>query len=97
MTANEFEKELQKLDARLSVVDNPNRPGLSNIFFEGQNFDLPAISTFDIREVADPRYAYEFPNGVRARFWSKPEILARVHDFLKNIDSNRAVFEDKDA
>lgn len=96
MTANEFEQELKALDPRFSVVDNPNRPGLSNIFFEGRNFDLPAISSFDIREEADPRHVYEFPNGARARFWSRPEILGRVNDFLKSVDKNRAVYEDKD-
>ena len=88
MTSTEFEQELKALDRRFSVVDNPNRPGLSNIFFEGKNYDLPAISTFDIRDEVDAAYIYEFPNGLRARFWSKPEIVARVEDFLKNMKLN---------
>jgi len=93
MTASEFEKELQAIDPRFSVVDNPTRPGLSNIFFEGQNCDLPVISTFDIRDEPDPAYKYEFPNGMSARFWSKPEIMGRIETFLGHFDSNREMYK----
>ena len=83
MNASDFEQELQRLDSRFTVVDNPQRPGLSNIFFEGKNYDLPVISTYDIKDEVDPAYLYEFPNGIRSRFWSKPEIVGRVQDFLQ--------------
>ncbi len=85
MNSVDFEKILQKIDPRLSVVPNNNRPGLSNIFFEGKNYDLPVISTDDIKDEPDPAYVYEFPNGLRARYWSKYEILGRIDDFLKKI------------
>ena len=84
MTSQEFETELKKLDSRFSIIDNPNRPGLSNIFFDNKNYDLPVVSTYDIKDEIDPAYRYEFPNGMRARFWSKPEIMGRCEDFLKN-------------
>lgn len=82
MNATEFEKELKKLDERFSVVENPNRVGLSNIFFMGLNYDLPVISTSLIQEEIDQAYRYQFPNGMYARFWSKGEILARCEAFL---------------
>jgi len=96
MNAQDFEKILQKLDPRLTVVDNPNRPGLSNIFFEGKNYDLPVISTFDIRDDVDTTHVYEFPNGLRARFWSKAEILGRIEQFLKNIERTRADYAEEE-
>ena len=91
MNSIEFEQELKNLDKRFSVLPNPNRPGLSNIFFAGKNFDLPVISSNEIKEEVDQGYRYEFPNGMRARYWSKPEILARIEDFLK--DFNKGKFD----
>ncbi len=82
MTSSEFEQKLKELDTRFSVIENSNRPGLSNIFFDGLNYDLPVISTNDIKEQVDMGYRYEFPNGMTARFWSQGEILGRCEDFL---------------
>ena len=82
MTDKEFEVELKKLDKRFSVAENPNRPGLSNIYFEGKNYDLPVISTHNIKDEPDASYRYEFPNGMTVRFWAKSEILPRCEDFL---------------
>jgi len=83
MNATELESELKKLDERFSVLENPNRVGLSNIFFAGINYDLPTISTNLIKDEVDQSYRYQFPNGMFARYWSKPEIVARCEDFLK--------------
>ncbi len=92
MTSQEFEQELKALDSRFSIVPNENRPGLSNIFFDSKNYDLPVVSTNDIKDEVDQGYRYEFPNGMRARYWSRPEILGRVEDFLKEF--NKGKFED---
>ncbi len=81
-TANEFEAELKEIDERFSIVENPNRPGLSNIFFMGKNYDLPVISTHLIKDVVDPTHRYEFPNGMMARMWSSVEIIDRLKQFL---------------
>lgn len=83
MNSQEFEVEIQKLDSRFTIVQNPDRPGLSNIFFDGKNYDLPVVSTTDIKDEIDMSHRYEFPNGLLARFWSKPEITGRLEDFLK--------------
>ncbi len=84
MTADQFELELKELDPRFSVVENPNRPGLSNIFFEGKNYDLPVISTHLIKDDIDPTHRYQFPNGMFARMHARPEILERLNTFLKD-------------
>lgn len=83
MNAKDFEVKLKELDERFSVVDNPNRPGLSNIFFMGKNYDLPVISTNLIKEEVDQGYRYQFPNGMFARYWTQGEILGRCEDFIK--------------
>lgn len=82
MTSQEFEVELKKLDPRFSVVENQNRPGLSNIFFEGKNFDLPVVSTHLIKDEVDYTHRYQFPNGLFARMHSRPEILERINRFF---------------
>lgn len=84
MTAKDLEKELFKLDPAFSVSENPNRPGLSNIFYMGKNYDLPVISTHLIKDDPDPSHRYEFPNGMSARHHSKPEIMDRINQFLKD-------------
>jgi len=92
-TAKEFEVELKKISPDFMVVDNLNRPGLSNILYQGKNYDLPVISTNCIKPEVDPSYRYEFPNGMSARFWSQPEVLARVNDFIKNLETNKDLYE----
>ncbi len=83
MHSTEFEKVLKAIDPHFTIVENPNRPGLSNIFYDGKNFDLPVVSTELIKDEIDRAYTYTFPNGMQARFWSKEEILARIEEFLK--------------
>lgn len=83
MTSKDLENELKDIDPRLSVVENMNRPGLSNIFFEGKNYDLPVISTHNIKDAIDSGHRYEFPNGMSARHHTRPEIIDRIHAFLK--------------
>lgn len=92
MTSQEFEKKLKELDPRFSVVENENRTGLSNIFFVGLNYDLPVISTHDIREEVDQGHRYEFPNGMRSRFWTQSEVMGRCEDFL--VSYNKGNFKD---
>lgn len=88
MNSAEFEKHIQDtLDKRFSVKENPNRPGLSNIYFDGKNYDLPPIPTGEIKDKPDQSYRFEFPNGMSARFWSMEDIVPRLQDFLKKIDS----------
>lgn len=91
MTSSEFEVEIKKIDENFSVVENPNRPGLSNIFYKGRNFDLPVISTHLIKQEIDLGHRYQFPNGMFARLWSAPEVTERLKQFL--IDYKKGEFE----
>lgn len=87
MTTNEFEQKIKNLSADFSVVPNPNRPGLANIFYKGANYDLPVISAHEVKEEVDHSYRYEFPNGYSARHHSAPEIMTRLEDFLENFEN----------
>jgi len=93
MTTNKFLEEIKKLDPRFSIIENPNRPGLSNILFEGKNYDLPVISSVEVKEEIDQTHRYEFPNGMSARHHSSPEIITRLEDFLKNFDSMKELYD----
>ena len=88
MTSKEFEAEIRKLDPRFTVIDNPNWPLLSNIMFEGKNYDLPAISKNDIKEEIDFTYRHDF-GSMQARYWSRPEIVGRLEAFLKLFKDNK--------
>lgn len=94
MNSTDFEREIQAIDPRFSVVENPNRPGLSNIFYDGKNFDLPVISTHNIKDEIDSSHRYEFPNGMSARHHSKQEILDRLEQFL--VDYAGGLYADND-
>lgn len=89
MTSIEFEQELKALDPRFSVLENANRPGLSNIFFMGQNYDLPVISTNEIKDEVDQSYRYSFPNGMKSRFWTRGEITERCTAFLTDYNAGK--------
>lgn len=79
----DFEKELKQLDARIAIVPNPNRPGLSNIKIDGK--DICPVPADEIREEPDRNYTYEFPNGMIARHKSRQEALTQVHHILELI------------
>lgn len=98
MNTQEFEKRIQEIDPRFTIVPNPNRGanngnrvGLNNIFFEGTNYDLPVVAD-EIKEEVDPGYFYIFPNGYNSRMWSQGEVIARLEEFLKNLDKNREIY-----
>lgn len=93
MKTKDFEIEIQKLDEGFSVIPNPNRMGLSNIFYKGANYDLPVVSSYEIKDEPDPSYTYEFPNGMRSRLWAKSEIVPRLEDFLKKFNDNKELYE----
>ncbi len=96
MTNKELETKIQtEIDPKFTIVENPNRPGLNNIFYEGKNYDLPVVAD-DIREEFDSSYRYEFPNGMSARMWTVSEITDRLHGFIKSFNNpeTKALYED---
>lgn len=99
MIFTDFEKVIQKIDPRFTIIPNPNRTatngnkvGLNNILFEGINYDLPVIAD-EIKENIDNSYYYIFPNGYNSRIWSQGEVIGRLKDFLSKVDDIKEIYE----
>lgn len=93
MQISEFEKQLKALDPNFSIVPNPNRSGLNNIFYNGENYDLPPVPD-NIREEFDATYFYTFPNGVTSPHYAVKTVMPRIRDFLKNLPAIKKEYED---
>lgn len=95
MNIKDFEAKLKEIDPLFTVSANPNRGasgenkfGLNNIFFNGQNYDLPVVPD-QVKDEIDPNYRYVFPNGAAPRCWSSEEILGRVEAWYKQFKSGK--------
>lgn len=100
MIYTDFEKKIQEIDPRFTIVPNSNRGatngnrvGLNNILFEGANYDLPVVAD-EIKEEIDNNYFYIFPNGYSSRLWSQGEVIARLEDFIKKADKLKEIYND---
>ncbi len=100
MIYTDFEKVIQEIDPRFTIIPNParrategNTVGLNNILFEGMNYDLPVVAD-EIKENVDLRYTYTFPNGYSSRIWTQREITDRLKAFLTKVDSLKELYED---
>ncbi len=72
----DFADELAKIDPRITVVPNPNRPKIANIKIDGT--DVCPIPNFEIREHRDAGYCAEMPNGMLVPHRSKVEAIELV-------------------
>ena len=79
----QLQEELQKRDPRITVELNNNRPGLANVKLDGR--DIIPCPVDDIRDVSDPTYFYNFPNGMTGRHKSYEEIIGAVERTLELI------------
>lgn len=84
-TIPDFLDELIKIDPRLTIVPNPNRPQIANIKLDG--VDIVPIPAYEIRDEYDPTYTLELPNGRVAPHRSRAEALTAVHQVLKDIET----------
>ncbi len=80
----DFADELMKIDPRLTIVPNPNRPQIANIKLDGM--DICPIPAFEIKDETDPGYTIQMPNGSISKHRSRTEALALVHHTLKIIE-----------
>jgi hypothetical protein len=92
----DFEIELKKLDERISIVSNKNRPGLANIKIAGE--DICPIPDGFIQDEATADYKYEFPNGMVVPHRTKQAALDAVNNTLTFIQSKEGadLFFNKD-
>lgn len=81
----DFLEEIQKIDPRLMIVENPNRPKIANIKLDGE--DVCPIPRYEIKEYTDPGYTIEMPNGMQIPHKSKIEALASIQKTLTLIST----------
>jgi hypothetical protein len=79
----DFLNELKAIDPRLDIVDNPNRPELSNIKLEG--VDICPIPRNEIRDERDLGYFMIAPNGWKMFHKSRAEAVGTVNEVLNKI------------
>lgn len=89
MTPIQLLNEIQKIDNGFSIVPNPNYQGLSNIFFQGKNYDLPPISSIYIPQEPDQNKVFTFPDGMTGRLYAVSEIIERLTKFIKDFKSGK--------
>lgn len=78
-------EELKKIDQRVEIVPNANRPGLSNIMVNGQ--DICPIPSYELQDEHTPDYIYTFPNDMQAplkTYGEAYEMAARTLEKLKD-------------
>jgi len=86
MQYKDFEKELQELDSRITIVPNPNRSNLANIKLNGT--DICPIP-MDIRDETDLKYSIELPNGFVVPHRSKRDATDLVKARLELIKTEQ--------
>lgn len=80
----DFEKELQKIDPRLTIVPNKNRPGASNVFLNGADI-CSWVPQFEVQDEHSPDYTYVV-NDMRVPFKTSAEIMEIVNITLSRLD-----------
>lgn len=92
---SDFAIELQKLHPDLTIVPNPNNPGLSNVKYNGK--DICPVPSEYIKEEPDPFYNFTFSNGMIGRHKCKKEVMAQVEHVLNLVktEEGRDLFFDK--
>jgi hypothetical protein len=87
MKIKDFEKELQQKYPSIQILANPNRPGLANVFLNGE--DICPVPDGEIKDESDPTYFYEFPNGMMGRHNSKADVYAKLDAYIKWVESEK--------
>jgi len=78
-----FAEEVSKIDPRLTIKENPNRPGLANILLDGK--DVCPVPQYEIFDEIDLGYKITFPNGWSAVHKSRKEALDQIQSTLELI------------
>ncbi len=85
-------KELKEINPSLNLVENPNRPGLSNIMMNGVDIVIGIPNDF-LQESHSPSYCYTFPNGMSAPFKTYTEAIELTKATLEKLSTNKEFAE----
>lgn len=81
MKTKDFEKKLQEKYPTAEIRTNPSRPGLANVFVNGE--EVCPVPSEEIKEEPDNGYRYVFPNDMSARHNSIEDVYAKVEAHIK--------------
>lgn len=90
----EFQKELQKIDPRLVILPNQNRPGAANLFINGVDI-CTWLPQFEIQDEHTPDYVYNY-NDMPIPFKTTGQVLEiaqRTIEQLKQPEFADALFD----
>lgn len=83
ITTEAFQAELQKIDPRLMIVPNNNRPGAANVFLNGADI-CPWVPQFELQDEHTPDYVYKL-NDMPIPFKTTVEIIEIVNRTLEQL------------
>lgn len=75
--------ELKELDARIELVPNPHRPGLSNLKLNGT--DICPVPSEWLQNEHTSDYVYMFPNGMYGNMKTYDEAKAITVQLLEKL------------
>lgn len=79
----EFEKELQKIDPRIMIVPNQNRPGASNVFLNGVDI-CPWIPQFEMQDEYTQDYNFNL-HDTPIPFKTTTQVIEMVNLVLERL------------
>jgi hypothetical protein len=87
MTIDAFETELQHIHSDLTIKQNPSRPAMAGIYYKGVY--LCSCPNHNIYDAHDASYGVEGPGGKFYPHPSRPDVLAKVKGFIKQITNSK--------
>lgn len=93
---SQLEKELQEINPNVRIVENPNRPGLSNVMLNGMDICI-GLPSGGLLEEHSEGYVYRMPNSMLLPFKTyseAKEISKATLERLKNPEFAKDFFDD---
>ncbi len=96
MTSKELEIKLRaEISDDIRIKEHATLAGISNVFW--RQYEICPCPTFDVRDVYDEKYTYEFPNGMLGIHNAVDSVSAKVKntiDFFTS-DEGKQLEEDE--
>ena len=87
MKSIELEKKLRsELDDDIRIKEHATLAGISNVFW--RQYEVCPCPTFDVRDLTDLSYVFEFPNGMMGVHNSIESIIHKVKQTIKFFSSD---------
>lgn len=86
MTSKELEVKLRaEIHDDIRIKEHPSLVGISNVFW--RQHEVCPCPTFDVREVFDEKYTFEFPNGMLGMHNAVDSITSKLKQTIEFFSS----------